>query len=124
MAHATRQNGVTNYTVALVAGHHRLAADESVDLGGRDAVPGAHELLCAALGACAAITLRMYAEHKEWPLRAVTPRRLSGRTADAWQRIASENNRGPLRNRHRTSARHASYKFPVTLLNGATEQGR
>ena len=29
-----------NYTVAFVGGHHRLAANEAVDVGGRDAGPG------------------------------------------------------------------------------------
>jgi len=30
----------------------------------------AHEILCAALGACAAITLRMYAARKDWQQRS------------------------------------------------------
>jgi putative redox protein len=71
MAHATADIGTSNYTVSLVAGHHSLAADEGIAAGGKDAGPTPHELLCAALGACTAITLRMYAQRKEWPLRAV-----------------------------------------------------
>jgi putative redox protein len=71
MAHATADIGTVDYTVSLLAGHHPLSADEDVSLGGRDVGPSPHELLCAALGACTAITLRMYARRKEWPLSAV-----------------------------------------------------
>ena len=70
MAHAMASIGTTNYLVSLTAGHHRLTADEGSELGGEDAGPAPYELLCAALGACTAITLRMYAERKGWPLRA------------------------------------------------------
>jgi putative redox protein len=71
MAHATADIGTTNYTVSLVAGHHAVTADERAAAGGQDAGASPHELLCAALGACTAITLRMYAQRKEWTLRAV-----------------------------------------------------
>jgi len=71
MAHATADIGTVNYTVSLVAGHHALTSDERVAAGGQDAGASPHEILCAALGACTAITLRMYAQRKEWPLQAV-----------------------------------------------------
>jgi len=70
MAHAEASIGTTNYLVAITAGHHRLNADESIALGGKDVGPGPYELLSSALCACTAITLRMYAERKQWPLRA------------------------------------------------------
>jgi putative redox protein len=71
MAHATADIGTTNYRVALSAGHHSLSGDEGSALGGQDLGPAPHELLCAALAACTAITLRMYAQRKSWPLSAV-----------------------------------------------------
>jgi putative redox protein len=71
MAHAKARIGTTNYAVSITAGHHQLNADESVKLGGKDTGPAPYELLCSALGACTAITLRMYAERKAWPLREV-----------------------------------------------------
>ena len=71
MAHATADISTVNYTTSLVAGHPTLTADEGAAAGGQDAGPSPHEMLCAALGACTAITLRMYAQRKEWPLRAV-----------------------------------------------------
>ena len=71
MAHATADIGTTNYTVTLRAGHHVLTADEGAAAGGQDAGASPHELLCGALAACTAITLRMYAQRKEWAVRAV-----------------------------------------------------
>jgi putative redox protein len=71
MAHADASIGTTNYLVAIKAGHHELKADESIALGGNDVGPAPYELLCSSLCACTAITLRMYAERKQWPLQAV-----------------------------------------------------
>ena len=68
MAHAEASIGTTNYLVAINAGHHEFKADESVALGGKDVGPAPYELLCSALCACTSITLRMYAERKQWPL--------------------------------------------------------
>lgn len=53
-----------------VAGH-RLRADELSEKGGEDSGPAPHELLLAALGSCTAMTLKVYAERKGWPLRDV-----------------------------------------------------
>lgn len=61
----------TPYATEITNGQHRLIADEPPALGGADAGPEATELLLASLGACTAITLRMYADRKGWPLDAV-----------------------------------------------------
>jgi len=71
MPHAKGSIGTTNYLVTLMAGHHQLTADEGIALGGKDIGPAPYELLCSALCACTAITLRMYAERKQWSLRGV-----------------------------------------------------
>jgi putative redox protein len=71
VAHATADISTVNYTVSLVAGHHPLTADEGTAAGGQDAGPSPHDMLCAALGACTAITLRMYAQRKDWALHGV-----------------------------------------------------
>ncbi|HSR70418.1 MAG TPA: bifunctional alpha/beta hydrolase/OsmC family protein [Acidobacteriota bacterium] len=56
---------------AVRARRHVLKADEPSGLGGGDGGMTPYELLQAALGACTAITLRMYADRKEWPLDKV-----------------------------------------------------
>jgi putative redox protein len=52
----------------LVDGRHRLVTDEPAKLGGTDTGPAPHELLPAALAACVAVTIRMYARNKGWAL--------------------------------------------------------
>jgi putative redox protein len=51
-----------------------LVADEGPRLEGADAGPDPFELLLSSLGACTAITLRMYAARKAWPLASVDVR--------------------------------------------------
>lgn len=59
------------YTAQLVVGQHHGVADEPIGIGGGDTGPAPDEILLSALGACTAITLRMYAERKQWPLEGV-----------------------------------------------------
>jgi putative redox protein len=115
MVQAKASIGTTNYAVSITAGHHQLNADESVKLGGKDTGPAPYELLCPALGACTAITLRMYAERKGWPLRGlhvdVRFERKDGEGAIA--RVLSFE--GELNNDQRGRLADIAERTPVTL---------
>jgi putative redox protein len=56
------------------ARHHELVADEPPEAGGTDAGMTPYELLLSAVGACMAMTARLYADRKGWPLTAVRVR--------------------------------------------------
>jgi putative redox protein len=66
--------GASGYITTIRAGRHHLLADEPLSAGGSDAGPNPYDYLLAALGACTAMTLRMYADRKNWPLHGVTVR--------------------------------------------------
>ena len=64
--------GVTPYAVTATAGRHSFTVDEPRSNGGQDAGPAPFEMLLASLGACSAITLRMYAERKQLTIRSLS----------------------------------------------------
>jgi putative redox protein len=75
MAHAKASIGTVDYTATIVTGAHTphtIVADEGPELGGKDAGPAPYDLLTSSLGACTVITLRMYAQRKQWPVTSVT----------------------------------------------------
>jgi len=59
------QEGNT-YLTKIQTANHLLMADEPTGKGGSDQGPAPYDLLTSALVACTAITLRMYAQRKEW----------------------------------------------------------
>lgn len=63
--------GEVKYTTEIVAGRHGLLADESEEVGGDDFGPSPYQYLSAALSACTAMTLQMYARRKKWDLKEV-----------------------------------------------------
>lgn len=60
--------GGSGLRVDITSRTHHLVADEPRALGGSDAGPTPYELLLTALAGCTAMTVRMYANRKGWPL--------------------------------------------------------
>ncbi len=60
--------GASGLRVDVDSRTHHLVADEPRTLGGSDAGPTPYELVLAALAGCTAMTVRMYADRKGWPL--------------------------------------------------------
>ncbi|MCG8442609.1 MAG: bifunctional alpha/beta hydrolase/OsmC family protein [Caulobacterales bacterium] len=69
---AVRETRAGRFQNHVVIGDHVFFADEPERVGGNDTGPTPYELLNAALGTCTAMTMRMYADRKSWPLERVT----------------------------------------------------
>ena len=131
------ETGLGKYQAMVVAGKHRMLADEPEEVGGLDSGPSPYDYLSAALGACTVMTLRMYAEHKNLPVTRISAtvrhgkvhavdcedcgeevRRNGGRIDRFERRIAVE---GDLDEATRARLLEIADKCPVhrTLKNGA-----
>ena len=74
MEHAVvvHETGRGRFQQEVRLGAHALIADEPAGAGGLDSGPNPYDLLLAGLGACSAMTMRLYAERKGWALGPVT----------------------------------------------------
>jgi putative redox protein len=64
----------SGYRTELNLGGFDAIADEPLSVGGTGTGPNPYEYLLAALGSCTAITLRMYASRKAWPVERIVVR--------------------------------------------------
>jgi putative redox protein len=55
-----------NYFVTMSNGKHEFFADEPIELEGQDLAPSPYDYLFAALASCTLITMKMYAQRKQW----------------------------------------------------------
>jgi len=68
------RTGKQGYQTEIIANGHHLLADEPIAAGGANTGPTPYDYLVAALGACTSMTIRMYADRKQWPLDSVVVR--------------------------------------------------
>ncbi|MCH8872437.1 alpha/beta fold hydrolase [candidate division KSB1 bacterium] len=68
------RTGKSGFQTEINANGHSLIADEPISVGGTNLGPTPYDYLVAALGSCTSMTLRMYADHKKWPLEDVVVR--------------------------------------------------
>ncbi|MFN8375636.1 MAG: OsmC family protein [Anaerolineae bacterium] len=59
------------YRAQAQSRHHQWVIDEPTSEGGTDTAPTPSETVMGALGACVAITIKMYAQRKGWKLERV-----------------------------------------------------
>lgn len=65
------ENGESPYAVTIKVSGHTVMGDEPASFGGNNTGPAPYDLLAAALGECTAITVRLYAEERNWPLEEI-----------------------------------------------------
>ena len=68
------QNKAGGYRTGVGIRGHTFVVDEPLASGGTDSGPTPYDYLLGALGACTAMTVRMYANRKGWPLDDVVVR--------------------------------------------------
>jgi uncharacterized OsmC-like protein len=59
------RGGADSFKQEIIAGKHRLVADEPVSAGGGDAGPDPYDYLLASLGVCTSMTVGLYARRKQ-----------------------------------------------------------
>lgn len=67
----TRVSLSEGYRAEIKTRNHVHYTDEPVDAGGTDSAVTPMEMLLGSLGSCIAITMKLYADRKGWPLERV-----------------------------------------------------
>jgi putative redox protein len=109
------RSGTVAYAVSIAAGNHQLIADEPAQRGGRDAGFAPYDLLLASLGACTAITLRMYAERKQLPVQAIHVELRYTKEAERGRVDRALHVEGDLTGEQRARMAEIAERTPVTL---------
>jgi len=117
------ETGRGKFQVEARAGSSAIVIDEPVSSGGLGSGPNPYDLLCAALGACTAMTIRLYATQKQWSVARISVRVVHHRKTltarDAFDREIMLD--GDLSDEQRTRLLQIAERCPVhlTLDHGA-----
>ena len=104
------------YAVHIRTGHHAFVADEPVSNGGSDTAANPIQLALGSLGACTAITLRMYAERHGWSIGRIEVRLQLLLENDQRQIEREIRIQGPLDQAQQARLLEIAAKTPVTRL--------
>ncbi|HTC83839.1 MAG TPA: OsmC family protein [Rhizomicrobium sp.] len=122
------ETGLGKYQVEARMGDAALLIDEPVAAGGLGSGPNPYDLISAAVGACTTMTVRLYANHKGWPLSrvraAVRHSRASLQAKDRFELAITLE--GDLDAAQRTRLMEIAERCPVhlTLARGSEVQAR
>ena len=112
-----RETGAGRFQVRVHTGEQEFFADEPVAFGGLSSGPSPFDLMCAALGACTAMTMRLYAERKAWNVGpfgvSVTHHKGSPEARDRFERVLDL---GDVSVEQRDRLIHIAERCPVHLL--------
>lgn len=64
-------SGSNQWLTEVRVGPHAFKSDTMASSGGKDLAPDPEELLLASYGSCSAMTVQMYAQRKNWPLKNI-----------------------------------------------------
>jgi len=67
----TRVTLTDGYRTTIQSGNHVYHSDEPEEAGGTDTAVNPTAMTMGALGSCIAMTMKMYAQRKGWPLQSV-----------------------------------------------------
>lgn len=122
MRDVTVRTGEGKFQQLVLVGPHHELADEPTDLGGDDTGPSPFEHVLAGLGACTSMTVKMYADRKTWPLKAVRVDVSIHKQDDGYRLNRSIRLEGDLTDEQRTRLLEIANKCPVhKMLTGKIE---
>lgn len=78
-----KETGLGKYHAQASTGPHHFFVDEPREMGGDEGGPNPYDLLSAALAACTTITLRMYANRKDWDVGLISTQVIHSREKGA-----------------------------------------
>jgi len=116
----TARRGTGPLQTAIQIGKHTLLSDAAEALGGENSGPEPHDLLAAALAACTALTVTMYAKRKGMALDDVRVRIEHGQVDGAYELQRHIGFVGALSGEERARLLDIANKCPVhKTLSGA-----